>query len=242
MTCGGYKKDIRFRPVERAPAPTASSPPISAPKGEREAPGTVGTVRLGEDQSGDDDPARTSGDTGTMSFWPWLEEDVSSISLPDFDLNTLPWMDFSHLDFPAASDQDHTLDRIMEEASTGNGHGMEGSFGSAENIIPGSFLHSPHSPSLDVPNFPFFQNIELEADDREEVESLFYQECLTVLSIWEDKDRNPWRTMIWPMTQESKALYHAIAAMTFLMQSKYCLLYTSPSPRDGLLSRMPSSA
>ena len=25
-------------------------------------------------------------------------------------------------------------------------------------------------------------------------------------------------------------------------ESKYCLLYTSPSPRDGLLSRMPSSA
>ena len=25
-------------------------------------------------------------------------------------------------------------------------------------------------------------------------------------------------------------------------QSKFCLLYTSPSPRDGLLSRMPSSA
>ena len=25
-------------------------------------------------------------------------------------------------------------------------------------------------------------------------------------------------------------------------QDKYCLLYTSPSPRDGLLSRMPSSA
>ena len=24
--------------------------------------------------------------------------------------------------------------------------------------------------------------------------------------------------------------------------SPYCLLYTSPSPRDGLLSRMPSSA
>ena len=25
-------------------------------------------------------------------------------------------------------------------------------------------------------------------------------------------------------------------------KSKICLLYTSPSPRDGLLSRMPSSA
>ena len=27
-----------------------------------------------------------------------------------------------------------------------------------------------------------------------------------------------------------------------LGQDKFCLLYTSPSPRDGLLSRMPSSA
>ena len=29
---------------------------------------------------------------------------------------------------------------------------------------------------------------------------------------------------------------------SFYVQSKNCLLYTSPSPRDGLLSRMPSSA
>ena len=29
---------------------------------------------------------------------------------------------------------------------------------------------------------------------------------------------------------------------TSAQQSKRCLLYTSPSPRDGLLSRMPSSA
>ena len=28
----------------------------------------------------------------------------------------------------------------------------------------------------------------------------------------------------------------------FLSQDTNCLLYTSPSPRDGLLSRMPSSA
>src|SRR5680860_1417660 len=28
----------------------------------------------------------------------------------------------------------------------------------------------------------------------------------------------------------------------FLRQAMTCLLYTSPSPRDGLLSRMPSSA
>ena len=28
----------------------------------------------------------------------------------------------------------------------------------------------------------------------------------------------------------------------YVAQDKGCLLYTSPSPRDGLLSRMPSSA
>ena len=32
------------------------------------------------------------------------------------------------------------------------------------------------------------------------------------------------------------------AAAQFIMAMKACLLYTSPSPRDGLLSRMPSSA
>ena len=31
-------------------------------------------------------------------------------------------------------------------------------------------------------------------------------------------------------------------AKTLLIKSIACLLYTSPSPRDGLLSRMPSSA
>ena len=30
--------------------------------------------------------------------------------------------------------------------------------------------------------------------------------------------------------------------VTLLVETYSCLLYTSPSPRDGLLSRMPSSA
>ena len=36
------------------------------------------------------------------------------------------------------------------------------------------------------------------------------------------------------MTTAREAAQRALA--------QYCLLYTSPSPRDGLLSRMPSSA
>ena len=39
---------------------------------------------------------------------------------------------------------------------------------------------------------------------------------------------------------EPKAVYDAVISGTEIGQG--CLLYTSPSPRDGLLSRMPSSA
>ena len=40
----------------------------------------------------------------------------------------------------------------------------------------------------------------------------------------------------------SRVFRVAKQAVTKAAQYAYCLLYTSPSPRDGLLSRMPSSA
>ena len=36
--------------------------------------------------------------------------------------------------------------------------------------------------------------------------------------------------------------FHELKAIYYILLSCACLLYTSPSPRDGLLSRMPSSA
>ena len=39
---------------------------------------------------------------------------------------------------------------------------------------------------------------------------------------------------------DSSTLY--VKPSTFTAEPNHCLLYTSPSPRDGLLSRMPSSA
>ncbi|KAF1979746.1 hypothetical protein BU23DRAFT_586312 [Bimuria novae-zelandiae CBS 107.79] len=185
VTCGGYRKDIRFRPVEKAPGPATVSPRTTAPTEDRErtAHKTDDIIRLGEAQSGSNDPTSTSGDPpSALSFWPWLEEDVPDISLPDFDLSTLPWMDFSQLDLPSASDDNNTLDRITAEVEADSGQGME---------------------------------------DLEEVASLFHQEILPLLCIWDDQSRNPWRTLIWPMAQESKAVYHALAAMSFLQHSKY---------------------
>ena len=51
--------------------------------------------------------------------------------------------------------------------------------------------------------------------------------CLSVLTGWSAEG--------W-MTDFEKAKKKA------MNENKTCLLYTSPSPRDGLLSRMPSSA
>ena len=41
---------------------------------------------------------------------------------------------------------------------------------------------------------------------------------------------------------DSGLLFDAAGIARYLARSPRCLLYTSPSPRDGLLSRMPSSA
>ena len=40
----------------------------------------------------------------------------------------------------------------------------------------------------------------------------------------------------------SGSTFHEETALRLLRRMRNCLLYTSPSPRDGLLSRMPSSA
>ena len=47
-------------------------------------------------------------------------------------------------------------------------------------------------------------------------------------------------TVVMPQALWSKSL--GTDVRNILMEPYDCLLYTSPSPRDGLLSRMPSSA
>ena len=43
-------------------------------------------------------------------------------------------------------------------------------------------------------------------------------------------------------SSDSKAMAPIISGLDLIWRNNICLLYTSPSPRDGLLSRMPSSA
>ena len=55
-------------------------------------------------------------------------------------------------------------------------------------------------------------------------------------SIGEDKD------VIVNINSPGGDVFESATIYNLLAQHKGCLLYTSPSPRDGLLSRMPSSA
>ena len=50
------------------------------------------------------------------------------------------------------------------------------------------------------------------------------------------------KVIIGPMTSSSFDELEKYKNTIFISLSNNCLLYTSPSPRDGLLSRMPSSA
>ena len=49
-------------------------------------------------------------------------------------------------------------------------------------------------------------------------------------------------TMVYPLQFESAAQILPVLRPLIPANNAICLLYTSPSPRDGLLSRMPSSA
>ena len=59
----------------------------------------------------------------------------------------------------------------------------------------------------------------------------------------EKKQINGWLDDYHDFTTSTTGLYHHLAERYYKSDMfSRCLLYTSPSPRDGLLSRMPSSA
>ena len=65
--------------------------------------------------------------------------------------------------------------------------------------------------------------------------------CHPYLEIWPPAFRT--YNMLMPnLLNVPQALLGQGAPKDLVGLSMYCLLYTSPSPRDGLLSRMPSSA
>lgn len=57
-------------------------------------------------------------------------------------------------------------------------------------------------------------------EEAERIAFLFHQQTCHTLSIQEESNRNPWRTLIWPLAKEHPALWHAIASLTCFCMSK----------------------
>jgi hypothetical protein len=63
-------------------------------------------------------------------------------------------------------------------------------------------------------------NSKMLEDEKERISTLFLKTTCHNLTIEEDPEQNPWKTVIWPMAQQYPALYHALAALTCFHTSK----------------------
>ena len=76
----------------------------------------------------------------------------------------------------------------------------------------------------------------LPANSQEMLLVQFDRQTCGILSVKDGPNENPWRTVLWPMAQDSKHLYHAIAALTAFHSSK-----ASPELRMDGMSHMHKS-
>ena len=83
------------------------------------------------------------------------------------------------------------------------------------------------------------EKLKLEKLDAEIGKKVVFNE---VLSVGEGADLEIGTPYLEDTTVEAKVLDEGKSKKIEVVKFKSCLLYTSPSPRDGLLSRMPSSA
>jgi hypothetical protein len=80
---------------------------------------------------------------------------------------------------------------------------------------PTSNTSSPDSPPCRIP-----AQIQLSSISAESLSRRYHRDTCGVLSIKDGPTENPWRTLIWPLTRNCPALYHAIVSMTSFHQSK----------------------
>ena len=83
-----------------------------------------------------------------------------------------------------------------------------------------SFQSSSSGEPTQIPLGSPYQYPRLNASSQELLLLQFDQHTCGILSVKDGPNENPWRTMIWPLAQDSPALYHAIIAMAAFHLSK----------------------
>jgi Fungal specific transcription factor domain len=87
----------------------------------------------------------------------------------------------------------------------------------SESPSPAESSSSSSTSSMDLWAQP-----RLKANSQEMLLVQFDRQTCGILSIKDGPNENPWRTVVWPLAQDSKHLYHAIASMTAFHSSKAC--------------------
>lgn len=82
---------------------------------------------------------------------------------------------------------------------------------------------SPEEPSNSLVRGPFtylYEQPSFPQDSPEMLTLRFDRLTCGILSVKDGPSENPWRSLIWPLTQQSPALYHAISSMTAFHSSR----------------------
>ncbi|KAH8603134.1 fungal-specific transcription factor domain-containing protein [Bisporella sp. PMI_857] len=142
-----------------------------------------------------------------------------STSIPSLDLSSMTLNPM--LEQPSEMDtgmmQNSTLDEDIEEIIR--------SPQTTDRKIWTPFQGSVHRPSAATMASPdrfnqIYRQPEMKAGSKEMLMRRFDRDTCGILSVKDGPTENPWRTLIWPLTREEPALYHAIASMTAFHSSK----------------------
>ncbi|QSZ37322.1 hypothetical protein DSL72_009420 [Monilinia vaccinii-corymbosi] len=79
---------------------------------------------------------------------------------------------------------------------------------------------SPSRTASPISSGPMYRQPDVPAGSPEMLMLRFDKQTCGILSVKDGPTENPWRTLVWPLAQDSPALYHAIASMTAFHTSK----------------------
>ena len=151
--------------------------------------------------------------------------------LPGTDLNALPQ---EYIDWPQQSDtpyqpgdyqsvkeEDFELDDEVEEIVRQSHPVAESWIMRLPSPSPSTSSSSSSSDSIrfDLGNNIYSQP-KLHPGSAQMLMLGFDTQTCGILSVKDGPTENPWRTLVWPLAQESPALYHAISSMTAFHTSK----------------------
>lgn len=86
--------------------------------------------------------------------------------------------------------------------------------------LPSPAPSDSSSSSAESKDLTLYQRPRLSMTSPEMLTRRFDQETCGILSVKDGPTENPWRTLIWPLTRDSPALYHAMLSMTSFHHSR----------------------